>query len=239
MPSLAQLAAYRADWDARAAAPPRRAPSSPSARAWSGKLCLPYALRGLLRWREGELGRGRACSTAARTSWPSRWAGPRSRSPRCSASAARCATGATTPAPATALDRALDVCERAGLIAQSIQAIAARADAGAGGQGEQAAEAAEEATELAERLHYPVGRAAALEAAGFATGEVEQLAAAREAWLEIGRPLDAARCALLAGRLQLETDPDTAASALEEVAAEFDRLGVPQLSQRARELLAI
>ena len=140
----------------------------------------------------------------------------------------------------TALDHALDVCERAGLIAQSIEAMSARAMVLAmAGKDEQAAEAAEEASELADRLHYPVGRAAALQAEGFATGEVEQLAAAREAWLEIGRPLDAARCALLAGRLQLETDPDTAASALEEVAAEFERLGVPQLSQRARELLAI
>ena len=38
------------------------------------------------------------------------------------------------------------------------------------GKDEQAAEAAKEATELADRLHYPVGRAAALQAEGFATG---------------------------------------------------------------------
>jgi tetratricopeptide (TPR) repeat protein len=140
----------------------------------------------------------------------------------------------------TALGQALDVCERAGLIAQSIQAIAARAEMlTMADKLEEAAEAAQEASELAERLHYPVGQAAALEAAGFALGEIEKLDAAREAWLAIGRPLDAGRCRLLTGRLLLETDPVQAAAVLEEASAEFERLSVPQLAQRARELLAI
>jgi hypothetical protein len=44
---------------------------------------------------------------------------------------------------------------------------------------------------------------------------------------------------MLAGRLVRDSDITLAADALEEAAAEFERLGVPQLSQRARELLAI
>src|SRR5437764_5507757 len=109
----------------------------------------------------------------------------------------------------TALGQALDVCERAGLIAQSIQAISSRAEAYAmSGREEQGREAAEEAVELAERLHYPVGQAAALQAVGFATGDLEKLGDARRAWLEIGRPLDAARVRLLAGRLARDSGSD-------------------------------
>ena len=60
------------------------------------------------------------------------------------------------------LSRALDVCERAGLVAQSLEATAERAICLAlGGRVEQAREAAEGAGHLAERLHYPVGTAAA------------------------------------------------------------------------------
>ena len=67
----------------------------------------------------------------------------------------------------TELARALDICERAGLIAQSVEAIAARAVVLAlAGRGEQARAAAEEAERLADRLHYPVGEAAKAEAAG-------------------------------------------------------------------------
>ena len=49
-----------------------------------GKLCLPYALRGLLRWREGELDEADRARSTAPTSWPSRWAGRSSPSRRCS-----------------------------------------------------------------------------------------------------------------------------------------------------------
>ena len=140
----------------------------------------------------------------------------------------------------TALGQALDVCERAGLIAQSIQAISSRAEAYAmSGREEQGREAAEEAVELAERLHYPVGQAAALQAAGFTTGDLEKLEEARRAWLEIGRPLDAARVRLLAGRLARDSGSDLASRILEEAAADFETLSVPHLAQRARELLAI
>ena len=52
--ALAQLAAYRADWDQV-----RRSTDASAELAEReglvGKLCLPYALRGLLRWRDGDL----------------------------------------------------------------------------------------------------------------------------------------------------------------------------------------
>ena len=53
-----------------------------------GKLCLPNALRGRLHWRERRLARSRALPSAARTSWPSRSAGRRSASTRCTGSSA-------------------------------------------------------------------------------------------------------------------------------------------------------
>ena len=62
----------------------------------------------------------------------------------------------------TELSRALDICERAGLVAQSVEAISARAiTLMLADRPDAAREAAEEAGRLAERLHYPVGKAAA------------------------------------------------------------------------------
>src|SRR5438552_2544782 len=78
----------------------------------------------------------------------------------------------------------------------------------------EAADAASEAAALADRLHYPVGEAAALEARGATASDpgdaATLLAAARERWLEIGRPLEAARCDLLTAGVLSETDPDAA-----------------------------
>ena len=102
--------------------------------------------------------------------------------------------------------RTLDLCERAGLIAQSVEATAARAvNLALWGRTEAARETAEEATSLAERLRYPVGTAASLEAMG-ATASDEQekartLAEAGAAWRRLGRPVDAERCAGLAAAL--------------------------------------
>ena len=67
--------------------------------------------------------------------------------------------------------------------------------------------------ELAERLHYPIGRAAALEAQGVcadgpATG-AELLSEAGEAWAELDRPLEAARARLLAGQVMVAADADS------------------------------
>ncbi len=141
----------------------------------------------------------------------------------------------------SALDQAIDACERAGLIAQSIQATATRAVVLAlSGRMDTARESAKEASELAERLHYPVARAAALEAQGVTAGEAREGAAllqeAREAWAALDRPLEAARCDLLAGRLLAEVDPDRSGELLQASAAATERLGVPHLSERARAL---
>ena len=141
-----------------------------------------------------------------------------------------------------ALGRALAVCERAGLIPQSIRvhaalalvcALADRADA--------AAEAAERATSLAARVHEPVGQACALEAQGV-VGEyadaVQALGEARTAWERLGRRLDVARCDMLLGRRLLEQDADAAAEVLARAAAAYDGLGVTHLAERSRELVA-
>ena len=134
----------------------------------------------------------------------------------------------------------MDVCERAGLIAQSIQAISARAIVLAlAGKDDPAREAAAEAAELAGRLHYPVGHASALEAQG-ATAEdpaetVWLLGEAHEAWAGLGRPLEAARCHLLAGLLLRERDADAAHEALGQAAEALSDLGVPHLTASAQE----
>jgi len=140
----------------------------------------------------------------------------------------------------TELSKALDICERAGLIAQSVEAISARAVVLAlAGRTDQARAAAEEAERLAGRLHYPVGEAAMAEAAGASSGDAEEargrMEQARTKWLELGRPLDAARCLTVRGRLLIESDPDTAAGLLDEAASEYERLGAPALAARARE----
>ena len=80
-----------------------------------------------------------------------------------------------------------------------MEATAARAiNQALWGRADQAVALAEEATGLAERLRYPVGAAAALEARGVATGDEAALAEAREAWLKLGRPVDAERVDRLA-----------------------------------------
>ena len=101
-----------------------------------------------------------------------------------------------------ALARALDLCERAGLVAQSVEATADRAvNAAMWGKTETAAELAEEAAGLADRLRYPVGQASSLEAKGAAATDPEErtrlLTEACEAWTRLGRPLDAERCSAL------------------------------------------
>jgi class 3 adenylate cyclase/predicted ATPase len=236
--SLGWLALYRADWHGV------RDSSDASARlseqqGLAGKLCLSYVLRGILRWRDGEWNDGerlfrRAHELAEQVGW--------------SEAAFSALFGLSIllrdsgdfAGAVTALGQALDVCERAGLIAQSIQAIASRAEAYAmSGRDAQAREAAEEAVELAERLHYPVGSAAALQADGYTSGDLDKLRQARRAWLDIGRPLDAARVRLMAGRLARQSGSDKANKLLEEAAQDFDKLSVPQMAQHARELLAI
>jgi class 3 adenylate cyclase/tetratricopeptide (TPR) repeat protein len=236
--ALAQLAVYRADWEGveRATA---AATELSEREGLVGKLCLPYMLRGLMHWRDGDWDEAerlyrRSHELAEQVGWSE------------VAFSALFGLGLTLrdhddPAGAvTAFAQALDVCERAGLIAQSILASSARAvTLSLAGKPGPAREAAEEAVELAERLHYPIGRAAALEADG-ATAEgteaVERLRDAHEHWEALGRPLDAARCRLLIGRAQQAVDPAAAAETLESARATYEQLGIAHQAGRARDL---
>ena len=94
------------------------------------------------------------------------------------------------------------------------------------------------AAQMAERLHYPVGQAAALEARGVADEDpaagAALLAEAEAAWRALDRPLEATRAHLLAGQLLIGTDDERAQELLEQAAAQSDDLGVPHLAERAR-----
>jgi tetratricopeptide (TPR) repeat protein len=239
--SLAQLAAYSADWEQVERSTEASAELA-EREGLVGKLCLPTALRGLLRWREGNLDEStvlfhRAHELAEQVGW--------------SELAFQALFGLATALRDTgdlagaqvALDRALDVCERAGLIAQSIQATAARAVIlMLAHRREAAVEAAQEASELAERLHYPIGRAAALEAQGACAADpldgADLLAEAADAWAELDRPLEAARARLLAGQVIAPVDAERGRTMLVDAADAIERLGVHHLSQRARTLAA-
>ena len=100
-----------------------------------------------------------------------------------------------------------------------------------------AARGRREASQLAERLHYPIGRAAALEARGVSDEDPDAgaalLAEAEQAWRELDRPLEAARARLLAGQVLLGHDDERARELLDEAAQESERLGVPHLAERA------
>jgi class 3 adenylate cyclase/tetratricopeptide (TPR) repeat protein len=237
--AIAQLAVYRADWD-QATESTEASGSLAEREGLVGKLCLPYSLRALLRWREGDADGAarlfrRAHELAEQVGW--------------SELAFQALYGLALTlrdrgdqvGAVTALDQAIDVSERAGLIAQTIQANAMRAVVLAlAGRDEQARSSAEEAGELAERLHYPIGAAAALEARGATAEDCEQgarlLEEARDAWAALGRPLEATRCVLLAGQVLAEQDPARSRELLAEAAGEAERLGVAHLAERARSL---
>jgi class 3 adenylate cyclase/Tfp pilus assembly protein PilF len=238
--ALATVAFYNADWDAVEAFTEDSAELA-EREGLVGKLCLPYASRGLLRWRNGDWDAAehsfrRAAELADQVGW----------SEVSFAALLGLATvlrdrGEYGDAE-TVLAQALDVCERAGLIAQSIQAMSSRALILAlGSRMEQARDAASEAADLADRLHYPVGQAAALEAQGATEEDLDRgnalLEEAAAAWTQIGRPLDAARCRLALGKRLAKCEDDRAREILESVAAEIDELGVAHLARVARETL--
>jgi tetratricopeptide (TPR) repeat protein len=197
--ALAQLAVYRGEWEAAATAT-SASQELAEREGLTGKLCFPDSMRGVILWHEGELDEAvelleRAVETAEQVG--------RSEVAFGSLHAlARALHDRGDYADADqALARALDLCERAGLIAQSVEATAARAvNLAVWGKAENAREVAEEATGLAERLRYPVGTAAGLEARGAASGDSALLAEAQAAWEALGRPVDAERCAALAAK---------------------------------------
>ena len=238
---LAQLASYTADWE-RVEQSTEASAALAEREGLVGKLCLPYALRGLLRWREGRIGEAtvlfhRAHELAEQVGW--------------SEIAFQALFGLAfalrdqgdLDGGTAALDQAIEVCERAGLIAQSIQATGARAVILALAHRPKAArEAAAMTAQMAERLHYPLGRAAALEARGVSDEDpaagAALLAEAEEAWRALDRPLEATRARLLAGQVLLGHDDTRARELLAEAAAEGERLGVAHLAEKARSAAA-
>jgi hypothetical protein len=105
-----------------------------------------------------------------------------------------------------------------------------------------AREAATMATQMAERLHYPVGRAAALEARGVSAEDpsegAELLAQAEAEWRGLDRPLEATRARLLAGQVLLRHDEERARELLSAAAADSERLGIEHLAEKARNAAA-
>ena len=63
------------------------------------------------------------------------------------------------------------------------------------------------------------------------------LAEAREAWEELGLPLDAARAEMLRARRLAEVDPEAARAAAEQLARRCSELGVDHMAARAQELV--
>jgi tetratricopeptide (TPR) repeat protein len=239
--AIARLAASRADWQEV-----ERASGASAALAEReglvGMLCFPELMRGWLRWRKGELDdavdtlrSARELGTAAgRTEvvFPALLLEGWVLSGRGDHAGAE-----------TAFSLALDVCERAGLIAQSIEATAARAvNLALGGNAKRAADAAFEAASLSERLADPAGHAAALEATGSVDEDpvaaATKLADARDAWSEAGRPIDAARSEMLRGWRLAGAGSKDAEAAAEAAATAFEAHGFTQLADRSRELVA-
>jgi class 3 adenylate cyclase/tetratricopeptide (TPR) repeat protein len=239
--ALARLAFYRCDWqqversnDASAELAERE--------GLVGKLCLPYALQGLLHWRDGDWEASAQLFRSARDLAEQVGWSEVAFSALLGLATTQRDHGDVAEAEQT-LVQALGVCERAGLIGQSIQATAMRAVMLAlAGEDALAEQAAEQAASLAERVHYPLGDAAVLEARGM-TGELpgalELLAQARAAWTQLGRPLDSARCELLLGQRAQAADPAAGGDALAAAAAAYKRLGVEHLAARARELMPV
>ncbi len=203
--ALAQIGVYGGDWEA-ATRETDASEELAEREGLAGKLCFPYSMRGVLLWHEGDLDGSAALLERAfeiaeqvgrsEVAFESlHWLAATLRD-----------RGDHADADQT-LARALDLCERAGLVAQSVEATAMRAvNLAVWGRAEAAADVADEAAGLAERLRYPVGAAASLEAHGAAASEPAErarlLGEAKAAWEELGRPIDAERCAGLTGRVQ-------------------------------------
>ncbi len=238
--ALAQLAVHGGAWEA-VATEAEASGSLAEREGLTGKLCFPYMMRGMLRWREGEF--DEAAKALRRAAELAEQVG---RSEVAFQSlfwlAASLRQRGDYADADTELARALDLCERAGLVAQSVEAISARAITLAlAGRMDAAREAADEAGRLSDRLRYPVGKAASLEARGAAAEDPEEASAAlseaRDAWQALGRPLDAARSEYLRGRVLREPDPSEARDALARAAADAERYGVHHLAGLARDLM--
>ena len=230
--ALAQLAFYRCDWEEVTRASGVSAQLA-EREGLVGKLCHANALQGLLAWRDGDFDASqklfeRAHELAEQVGWSEV-----SFAALLGLAATQRDRGDLAPAELT-LTNALAACERAGLVAQSIQVHAALAlTRTLAGSQQQALAAAEQARASAESIHYPVAQAAALEALGIAGEAPSALQSLRDAfaiWERLGRRLDSARCELLLGRRQRDTDPHAAAETLARAAATYEELGIRHLA---------
>jgi adenylate cyclase len=233
--ALAQLAFHRCDWPEVEQAT-NAGGELAEREGLVGKLCLTNALRGGLGWRDGDWASSiRLYSTANDLAEQVGWS--------------EVAYGALIglartlrdqgelSASESTLEQALAVCERAGLVPQSVQVYAALAlTRSLAGAADAARAAAAQAREISERIHDPAGEAAAREADGCTAelpGALEALAAAGESWRRLGRPLDEARCELLAG-LRLAAARDARSEEFFARAAQhYEALGVPHLAALA------
>jgi class 3 adenylate cyclase/tetratricopeptide (TPR) repeat protein len=237
--ALGQLAVHRGDWEA-VALETEASGSLAEREGLTGKLCFPYLMRGWLSWRDGDFDAAelslRHAAELAEQVGRSEVAFQALFALAASLRQRDDFVGAESE-----LARALDLCERAGLVAQSIEAISARAVTLAhAGRLEPAREAAEEAGRLSERLRYPVGKAASLEARGATDADpvagAAALVEARTEWEQLERPLDAMRCDYLRGRRLRDADSEAAREALGNAAEEAERLGIAHLAERARSM---
>ncbi len=236
--ALAKIAFYRCDWHEAEVACESSARLA-EREGLVGRLCLAQSLQGQLRWREGDWDGSeqlfaRAHDLARRASWAE----------ACNAAlvgrAATLRDRGDLDGAESALRDAVAICERGALLAPSIHAHSALTLTRAlAGRSAQAQLSAAEAVRLGRRVHDPAARLAALEARGLIAGPdgaCDAFAQARSGWTSLGRPLDAARCAMLLGRSLLAEDPRAADRTLSEAADVFEQLGVAHMAYQSRNL---
>jgi class 3 adenylate cyclase/tetratricopeptide (TPR) repeat protein len=236
--ALAQLALYRCDWDS-AERSTQCAAELAEQEGLASKMCLADVLRGRLQWRAGDLAGSVQLLSSARAA-----AGHLGLSEvsvqALLALAAALADRDCSEEAANALEEAIELCERAGLTPQGAEACAAltrirmqQARAAAAGR------VVDRCRAFAARAKDPVSRAAWLEAQGMVASAEEglrKLEQAREAWADLGRPLDAVRCLAERAQLLQTDDPGRAATAAEQAEVLLAELGVTHLAACWQEL---
>jgi adenylate cyclase len=227
--NIALIAAQRARWE-DAARSTEASRELAEREGLVGKLCFPYGLMGVLRWKAGDFAEAerlfrRSYELAKGVGWSEV-----ELSVLLGLSMVH-RDGGDLGKAVGVLDEALATCERAGLVAQSAHVHASRATVLALlGRDEEARAAATEAGALADRLPFAAGRASADEALGISAEDpaagVEQLLEASTAWRELERSGDAARCLLLAAWKLRDADPARAQALVDEGREELRRIGL-------------
>ena len=239
--ALGRLAVHSATW---AEVEERAASSGELAQreGLSGQLCLPLLLEGVSAWRRADWERA---ETTLRSSCEIATAGGRSEV----AFLATLWSGACyndrgeLDEAAEKLLEAAEIGDRAGLIAQSAEALGARAVVLALTGAASEAKAGVDAVEaLLERASSPVARAAAATAAAAVITDGQDAAdGLREAallWEQAGRPVNGVRARLVLASRLATVDPGAAIEVLAEAGALAERLDVLHLAAAAREAAA-